>query len=134
MPGIDCGSTFAPVCRLQNIRMVLAIAAEYNLELAARLQHRVSERRCHRGSLRQGGTRIRAIRRKRSPELVAAALAMKEAVFCSNMMKELGFGTRFDSVPLDYISTTPRFCTSPEIGPTVRELSTWLCGTSSSRN
>ena len=32
-------------------------------------------------------------------ELVAAALAMKEAVFCSNMMKELGFGTRFDSVP-----------------------------------
>ena len=105
MPGIDCGSTFAPVCRLQNIRMVLAIAAEYNLELAARLQHRVSERRCHRGSLRQGGTRIRAIRRKRSPELVAAALAMKEAVFCSNMMKELGFGTRFDSLPL-YIDNT----------------------------
>ena len=30
--GIDCGSTFAPVCRLQSIRMVLAIAAEYNLE------------------------------------------------------------------------------------------------------
>ena len=38
-------------------------------------------------------------------ELVAAALAMKEAVFCSNMMKELGFGTRFDSVPL-YIDNT----------------------------
>ena len=32
LPGIDCGSTFAPVCRLQSIRMVLAIAAEYNLE------------------------------------------------------------------------------------------------------
>ena len=32
MPGIDCASTFAPVCRLQNIRMVLAIAAEHNLE------------------------------------------------------------------------------------------------------
>ena len=32
MPGIDCGSTFAPVCRLQSIRMVLAIPAEYNLE------------------------------------------------------------------------------------------------------
>ena len=31
---------------------------------------------------------------------MAAALAMKEAVFCSNMMKELGFGTRFDSLPL----------------------------------
>ena len=33
-------------------------------------------------------------------ELVATALAMKAAVFCSNMMKELGFGTRFDTVPL----------------------------------
>ena len=32
LPGIDCGSTFAPVCRLQSIRMVLAIAAEYNRE------------------------------------------------------------------------------------------------------
>ena len=39
-------------------------------------------------------------------ELVAAALAMKEAVFCSNMMKELGFGTRFDSVPI-YVDNTP---------------------------
>ena len=38
-------------------------------------------------------------------ELVPAALAMKEAVFCSNMMKELGFGTRFDSLPL-YIDNT----------------------------
>ena len=38
-------------------------------------------------------------------ELVAAALAMKEAVFCPNVMKELGFGTRFDSVPL-YINST----------------------------
>ena len=32
-------------------------------------------------------------------ELVAAALVMKEAVFCSNMTKELRFGTRIDSVP-----------------------------------
>ena len=32
LPGVDCGSTFAPVCRLQKIRMVLAIALEYNLE------------------------------------------------------------------------------------------------------
>ena len=32
VPGIDCGSTFALVCRLQSIRMVLVIAAEYNLE------------------------------------------------------------------------------------------------------
>ena len=38
---------------------------------------------------------------------MAAALAMKEAVFCSNRMKELGFGTHFDSVPvyIDNIST-----------------------------
>jgi len=33
-------------------------------------------------------------------ELVAGALAMKEAVFCSNMMKELGFGTQFEQVPV----------------------------------
>ena len=37
-------------------------------------------------------------------ELVAAVLVLK-ATFCSNMMKELGFGTRFDSVPL-YIENT----------------------------
>ena len=33
-------------------------------------------------------------------ELVAAALTMKETVLCSNMMKGLGFGTRFDNVPV----------------------------------
>ena len=65
-------------------------------------------------------------------EPVAAALAMKEAVFCFNMMTELGFGTT--STAYHCISTTPRLCTSPEIGPTVRELSTWLYGTSSSRS
>lgn len=32
LPGVECGSTFPPVCRLQSILMVLAIAAEYNLE------------------------------------------------------------------------------------------------------
>ena len=31
-PGIDCDSTFGPVDRLKSIRMVLAMAAEYNLE------------------------------------------------------------------------------------------------------
>ena len=31
--GRDCGGTYAPVRRLQNIRMVLAIAAELNLEV-----------------------------------------------------------------------------------------------------
>ena len=39
-------------------------------------------------------------------ELVSAALAMKEAVFCSNMMKELGFDTCFDSVPLHIDNTS----------------------------
>ena len=38
-------------------------------------------------------------------ELVAAALAMKEAVFCSIMMLELGFEESFSSVPL-YIDNT----------------------------
>ena len=38
-------------------------------------------------------------------ELVATALTMTEAVFCSNMIKELGFDTRFDSVPL-YLDKT----------------------------
>ena len=28
VPGQDCGSTFAPVCGLQSVRKVLAIAAE----------------------------------------------------------------------------------------------------------
>lgn len=31
--GIDCGATYAPVCRLLSIRMMLAIATEYNLEV-----------------------------------------------------------------------------------------------------
>lgn len=38
-------------------------------------------------------------------ELVAAALTMKDSVYCSNMMKKLGFSTLFDSVPL-YIDNT----------------------------
>ena len=39
-------------------------------------------------------------------ELVAWALAMKEAVFCSNMMTELGFGKEFGQVL--FTSTTLR--------------------------
>ena len=31
--GRDCGGSYAPVCRVQSIRMVLAIAAELNLEV-----------------------------------------------------------------------------------------------------
>ena len=38
-------------------------------------------------------------------ELAAVALTMKEAVFCSNMMLELGFKEGFGSVPL-YIDNT----------------------------
>ena len=38
-------------------------------------------------------------------ELVAAALTMKELVFCSNMMKGFGFGMRFDRGPV-YIDNT----------------------------
>ena len=32
IPGVDCDSTSAPVCRLQSIRMMLAIVAELNYE------------------------------------------------------------------------------------------------------
>ena len=38
-------------------------------------------------------------------EFVATALKMKEAVFRSNLMKELGFETRFDNI-LVYINNT----------------------------
>ena len=33
VPGVDCGGTFVLVCRLQSIRMVLAIAAELDYEV-----------------------------------------------------------------------------------------------------
>ena len=38
-------------------------------------------------------------------ELVASALAMTEAVFCSNMLTELGFGTEFEQVRLHIDNT-----------------------------
>ena len=38
-------------------------------------------------------------------ELVASALAMKHAVFCSNMMTEIGFGKEFGQVPLHIDNT-----------------------------
>lgn len=31
--GVDCGSTFSPVCRVQSVRMVLAAAAEQHWEI-----------------------------------------------------------------------------------------------------
>ena len=33
IPGVDCDGTFAPVCRLQSIRMMLAIVAELDYEV-----------------------------------------------------------------------------------------------------
>ena len=40
-------------------------------------------------------------------ELVAAALTLREqAVFCSNVMSELGFGVSFGSVPLHIDNTS----------------------------
>ena len=33
VPWQDCGSIFAPVCRLESVRMVLAIAAEMDWEV-----------------------------------------------------------------------------------------------------
>ena len=33
VPGINYGGTFSPVCKLQSIRMVLAIAAELDYEV-----------------------------------------------------------------------------------------------------
>ena len=39
-------------------------------------------------------------------ELVAAALAMKEAVYCANMMQELGFGEKFKYLPLHIDNTS----------------------------
>ena len=31
--GLDCGSTFAPVCRLQSVRIFVAITVEYDLDM-----------------------------------------------------------------------------------------------------
>ena len=33
VPGIACGGTFAPVCRLQTIQMVLTFAAELDYDV-----------------------------------------------------------------------------------------------------
>ena len=44
VPGIDCGCTYAPVCRIQNIRMALAIAVtedweEFQLDVRTAFLH-----------------------------------------------------------------------------------------------
>ncbi len=33
-PGIDCGSTFAPVCRVESIRIILAIGTQFDWDIA----------------------------------------------------------------------------------------------------
>ena len=63
VPGKDCGKTYAPVCRLQSVRMVLAIAAEMDWEvvqLDVNTAFLYSRGRCARGSsawLREDGQR-----------------------------------------------------------------------------
>ena len=78
VPRIDCSGTFSPVCRLQSIRMVFANAAELDYEVY-------------------------------TLDVETAFLNAdeeKEAVFCSNMMLELGFKKRFGSVPLHIDNTS----------------------------
>lgn len=33
VPGVDCGGTFAPACRIGSTRIVMAIAAEHNMDI-----------------------------------------------------------------------------------------------------
>ena len=65
-------------------------------------------------------------------ELVTSDLAMKEAVFCSNMLTELGFGKDFAKVPL-YCDTT---ATLYALGtpPSARGRITSRCASSSSES
>ena len=68
LPGIDCGKHV--YSRLQAPEHPYGAGNSGGVQsgmLSARLQHRVSERRFHRGSLHRDGTRIRGTRRKRSP-------------------------------------------------------------------
>ncbi|CAB1110628.1 unnamed protein product [Ectocarpus sp. CCAP 1310/34] len=121
VPGLDCGGTYAPVCRLQSIRMLACIAVQFNLELdqmdvstaflyADILENvfveqppgfEVKDKDGGNASVSfksgiQGPTAMSTM----EAELIASALAMKEAVFCSNILTELGFGKEFAQVPL----------------------------------
>ena len=59
-------------------------------------------------------------------ELVATALTMTEAVFCSNMMNELGFDTRFDSVPLYLDKTSTLYVAGNQTySPRVKHVALW---------
>ena len=65
-------------------------------------------------------------------ELVASALAMKEAVFCPNMVTDQGFGKDFATVPL--YCDTQRRCTRWETALSARGQSTSRCASSSSES
>ena len=53
VPGIDYGSTFPPVCRLQSTRMMLWIAAGLDYEIYFMRPNDISQRRSGEGRFRQ---------------------------------------------------------------------------------
>ena len=63
--------------------------------LPARLQHRLSQHRCRRGSVREDGTRVREIRTKRGP---TANEAVENADTASARSRPTG-GTRSTNIP-----------------------------------
>ena len=66
IPGVDCGGSFVPECRLQSICMMLAIEVELDYEVhMLYLQMGNPQRRCRRGRVRQDGTRLRNQRQNR---------------------------------------------------------------------
>ena len=65
IPGVDCGGTFAPVCRLQIVRIMPAIAAELNYEVHM-LNMQMTFLRHRRERVRQDRTRRRDQRQSRS--------------------------------------------------------------------
>ena len=65
IPGVDYGGTFAPVCRLQIVRIMPAIAAELNYEVHM-LNMQMAFGRHRRERVRQDRTRQRDQRQSRS--------------------------------------------------------------------
>ena len=65
IPGVDCGGTFAPVCRLQIVRIMPAIAAELDYEVHM-LNNQMAFLRHRRERVRQDRTRQRDQRQSRS--------------------------------------------------------------------
>lgn len=60
VPGIDCGCTYAPMCRIQSIRMALAIAASQDWEvLQLDVQTAVSKRQGTKGGICAKSSRLR---------------------------------------------------------------------------